>query len=300
MRSIITRAVLPLAVACAVLGGCSSLGQGSASSADAPAAGNGRVVAQDGSQSVEKSGGSVPQSPVLDTQQITRSATMTLIVKDTVSAATRLRTIASVHGGLVTTENVLSGDKQYEASTLVLSVPADELDNTLSDIAGVGDVTLRTIQSTDVTTQVADVESRITTMRDSIARLQELLSRAGSITEIAQVENELTSRQADLESLLAQQKALAKRVAQSPITVTLTTDRTPVPVPVETGFLAGLKAGWHALTTVGVGLLTVLGAVLPFLAVLAVIAVPVALLLRRRVAHRPTATTASPSTGAED
>jgi hypothetical protein len=231
----------------------------------------------------------MPETPVVDSQKIIRSATMTVVVSDESSAAARLRAIATSHGGVITTENVVSGgEKSYATSTIVLNVPADELDGALTDIAAVGEVTLRTIQSTDVTAKVADVESRITTMRASIARMQELLKRAGSVTEIAQVETELTNREADLESLLAQQKALAQRVAQSPITVTLTRVAVVEPNPVpETGFVAGLKAGWHALKVFGVALLTVVGALLPFLAVLALIGAPVVWLVRRRGGARP-------------
>jgi len=227
---------------------------------------------------------------------------MTVVVSDESAAATRLRAIATAHGGVVTTENVVSGEKSsYATSTIVLSVPADELDGALTDIAAVGEVTLRTIQSTDVTAKVADVESRITTMRASIARMQELLTRAGSVTEIAQVETELTNREADLESLLAQQKVLAQRVAQSPITVTLTRVAVVEPNPVpETGFIAGLKAGWHALKVFGVALLTVVGALLPFLAVLALIGVPVVWLVRRRGGARPKVSAESNRPSGED
>ncbi|HEY8664650.1 MAG TPA: DUF4349 domain-containing protein, partial [Propionibacteriaceae bacterium] len=250
-----------------------------------------------------KTDSTLPQTPVVDTQKITRSATMTVVVSDESAAATRLRAIATAHGGVVTTENVVSGGEKsyYATSTIVLSVPADELDGALTDIAAVGEVTLRTIQSTDVTAKVADVESRITTMRASIARMQELLTRAGSVTEIAQVETELTNREADLESLLAQQKVLAQRVAQSPITVTLTRVAVVEPNPVpETGFIAGLKAGWHALKVFGVALLTVVGALLPFLAVLALIAAPVVWLVRRRGGARPKVSAESNRPSGED
>lgn len=289
MTLTLTRAVVPVALALALLGGCSSNLSTASSGQVQPASGsNGKAAdsgAVPGQSTTETKTGVLPQSPVVDTQQVIRSATMTVVVPDESQAATRLRAIASAHGGVVTTENVVSGgQKQYYAtSTVVLSVPADQLDAALTDIAAIGEVTLRTIESSDVTAKVADVDSRITTMRASIARMQDLLTRAGSVTEIAQVEGELTSRESDLESLLAQQKALAQRVAQSPITVTLTRIAVVEPTPVpETGFLAGLRAGWHALKAFGVGVLTVVGALLPFLALLALLGVPVAWLVRRR------------------
>jgi len=302
----LTRTVLPLALACALLGGCSSFSS-STSQADT-AGGNARVpdagaLPAQTTETQTKTDSTLPQTPVVDTQQITRSATMTVVVSDESAAATRLRAIATAHGGVVTTENVVSGGEKsyYATSTIVLSVPADELDGALTDIAAVGEVTLRTIQSTDVTAKVADVGSRITTMRASIARMQELLTRAGSVTEIAQVETELTNREADLESLLAQQKVLAQRVAQSPITVTLTRVAVVEPNPVpETGFIAGLKAGWHALKVFGVALLTVVGALLPFLAVLALIGAPVVWLVRRRGGARPKVSAESNRPSGED
>jgi uncharacterized protein YceK len=286
MPTTLIRSVLPLAVAVALLGGCSSVAASSSQGQRAMGT-SGQVDAGAApAQTTEsKTGGALPQTPVVDQQQIIRSATMTVVVPDESQAATRLRAIASAHGGVVTTENVVSGGEKsyYAQSTIVISVPADQLDGALTDIAAVGDVTLRTIESTDVTAKVADVDSRIKTMRASIARMQDLLTRAGSVTEIAQVEGELTSRESDLESLLAQQKALAQRVSQSPITVTLTRVAVVEPQPVpETGFIAGLRAGWHAFTLFGIGLLTVAGALLPFLALLALIGVPGVWLLRRR------------------
>jgi hypothetical protein len=289
------RILVPLALAFALLAGCSSPVRTIASGAQADGVPSAGSVGKGGAlpaQTDQTKTGSVPQAPIGESQQIIRSATMTLVVPDVSQAATRLRAIALGHGGQVTMENVVSGGEKiaYATSTVVLSVPADQLDATLSDIAAVGDVALRTIASSDVTAKVADVDSRIATMRASIARIRDLLTRAGSVAEISQVESELTARESELESLLAQQKALAQRVAQSPVTVTLTRTAVVEPAPVpETGFLAGLKAGWHAFVVFAVGLSTVLGALLPFLVAIALVAVPLVWYIRRRTLRRTAA-----------
>jgi hypothetical protein len=78
----------------------------------------------------------------------------------------------------------------------------------------------------------------------------------------------------------------------STITVRLSTPEKYVPPPDAlegAGFLAGLRAGWHALLDVFVVGLTVLGAVLPFLGVGLLVGVPAwigirALVRRRRLA----------------
>ncbi len=295
-----TRILVPFAVACALLAGCTSPIRTAASGSQPEGVPSAGSVAKGGAavpaQSDGTKNGTLPQAPLDNTQQIIRSATMTVVVPDMNEAASRLRAIAAGHLGEVTMENVVSGGEKlaYATSTVVLSVPADQLDAALTDIAAIGDVTLRTIASADVTAKVADVDSRITTMRASIARIRDLLTRAGTIAEIAQVESELTARESQLESLLAQQKALAQRVAQSPITVTLTRTAPVPPVPVQdTGFLAGLRAGWHAFVGFALAVSTVLGALLPFLAALALVALPLAWYLRRRHARHGSAAGAS-------
>ena len=68
--------------------------------------------------------------------------------------------------------------------------------------------------------------------------------------------------------------------------------RTPKDEPREeeasTGFLAGLGGGMQALGAVAVGLATVVGALLPFAVVLAVICLPVWLVVRRSARRRRT------------
>ena len=230
--------------------------------------------------------GGAPQAPNLPGERkLARSATVLLEVADVERAAAELRRLALVLGGMVTSEMVSlptdSMPREYDTSHLVLSVPADRLEETLTMIAGLGEVRSRTIESVDVTDAVVDVDSRVKTMRESIARLQELMRRAGSVGDIAQVESELTQRQSELEALLAQQASLKQRVSTSPVTVTLVTPDTLV-AGGPGGFLAGLTSGWEALVASGVVALTVVGALLPWLAIVALIAAPFLVWRRRR------------------
>jgi predicted lipid-binding transport protein (Tim44 family) len=54
----------------------------------------------------------------------------------------------------------------------------------------------------------------------------------------------------------------------------------------DTGFLAGLAGGWHALAAVAAGAFTVVGAVLPFAVLLVLLGVPAWLLVRRLLRRR--------------
>ena len=164
---------------------------------------------------------------------------------------------------------------------LTLRVPAAGFDQAMDDLARLGTLRHREQSVKDVTTQVIDTDARVRAQEDSVASFQRLLGRASSIAEIMSVESQLASRQADLDSLKAQQKWLADQTSMSTVQLTLTRSSGPGTVA-RAGFLGGLGHGWHALgrSTVAVG--TALGAVLPFAVVIVLIGGPAWALFRRR------------------
>ncbi|HSO64595.1 MAG TPA: DUF4349 domain-containing protein, partial [Ornithinibacter sp.] len=159
---------------------------------------------------------------------------------------------------------------------------------TLDELATLGTVHSRNASTDDVTAQYVDVESRVETMQASVERVRALMGQATKLADIVALESELSRRQADLEATQTQLAALKDAVALSPVEVRLSTDATVLEgAQDDTGFLAGLSAGWAAFTaSVGV-VLTVLGALLPFAVVLALVALPVVVWLRRRGPQAP-------------
>ncbi len=111
----------------------------------------------------------------------------------------------------------------------------------------------------------------------ALLRLRALLAEAESLGDVVTIEAELTRRQADLEALLAQAALLEDQVALASVSVTLTE-----PSPATGGFGEGLQAGWSAFLDSARTLATGLGAALPFLAAIAVILLPVAVVVRGR------------------
>ena len=260
------------------LGGCSA----GATAGSAPA---GTSVSDSG---VPESATRVPaegKPSAAGDRQIARSASIALTVSNAVATAADLGRIAARFGGSITTESLALDTAERQTSFVVVSVPAARLDEALGAVAELGEVTSRVIDSSDVTDAVVDVDARVKTLRESIERLQALMKRAGSVADIAAVESELTSRQATLESLLAQQKALKGLVENSLITVSLTVRDTARP-GTQSGFLPGLAAGWEALLAAGRVLLTLLGAALPFLGVAVIVGTPLLVWRRRRRAAK--------------
>lgn len=183
----------------------------------------------------------------------------------------------------------------YESSSTTLRLDNDKVDALLRDVAALGTVEASSRSSADVTAEVADIDARVRNAQASLARVRALMSRATSIGDIVALEGELSRRQADLEALQARQRTLADQTAQATVTVRLYGADAPAPEDEQTGFLAGLSAGWSAFTGALVVALTVLGALLPFLLVLAPVGLVVWLAVRR--SRRTPAAAPTPAEG---
>ena len=274
---------LMLGVATGLVTACTSSGDSGASAGmavgperatDSGASGE----AQSGGQ---KSGavGEVTQ-PGVD-RTLVRTATMDLSAGDVLKAVGQARSIAAGKGGYAGREDVRDA-----AATLELRIPSDRFDAALDDLSALGKVTSRRQSTEDVTEQVVDLNSRIATQRASVDRVRALLAKATTVDEIVRIEQELTTREADLESLEQRVQALSGQAAMSTVTLRITRTDAPPPPPVQedTGFFAGLSDGWNAFLDAGAVTLRVVGAVLPFLVVLGI---PAAFVIRWRRRRTP-------------
>jgi hypothetical protein len=253
-------------------------------------------------------GRSVSQ-PLLTGRQVIYVADITVQTKDIKTAVDQLTLLVNGRGGVVFGEQVSLASKDPNnpgaaSATVTLKVPPDTLEQGILDQIGkLGTELSRNETASDITAQVVDVNSRVAAAQDSLTRLRQLFSHAGNVADLATVENEIAQREADLESLEAQQRTFAAQTAQATITVNLVAMPkvaalvAPVKKAHVVGFVRGLRGGWHAFTRTVTGITTALGALLPFLGVLLVLGVA-ALIVRRRLMARPSdATTQSPSTG---
>lgn len=255
-------------------GGSTSQRRGAAYGADTDAL----VVDEVASGSSSETGAQQPA--------IISTGTVSLRADDVGDARFEVQKVVDRAGGQVTDSDTRTDDDgSVRDARLVVRVPATEFTETMDALEKVADLEASSTASEDVTTQVVDTAVRIRVQRESIARIETLLERAGSIRDVVAVERELTDREARLNSLLRQQAYLADQTSMSTITVHLQRhpeDGGPAPEEDEDGFLAGLAAGWDALSTVAVGAATATGVVLPFAAVGLLLGVPVWLVARRR------------------
>lgn len=239
---------------------------------------------------------------------IARTAALTISVEDVEQASAKVRSAASSAGGYISSEETRltdddeptprssssdSGDHETPARSgswaeIVVTVPVDELDSTMTTLSDVGTVTQRTSDAEDLTKQYTDTKARVRTMKKSVERLRSLISDTEDLEQIVTLEDELSQREADLESMVSQQKSLEKRTTTAPITVSLVSPAAAEEQDEEadeTGFVAGLDQGWAGFTSALTVALTLLGAVTPFALTALVLLAPLVWWLRRRT-HR--------------
>ncbi|GGW65317.1 DUF4349 domain-containing protein [Streptomyces caelestis] len=275
-RPVPALAALLLAAALA-LTGCSGAGEDSAgSSADrgvaAPDADD-KGGANEAAPGGAGRGARATAPAKLPTAHIIRTVSLTVQVKDVPKALEEARTGTENAGGYVGNETTTRDEEGHERTRVVLRVPVGKYDEVLTELEGAGKLLDRSAKAQDVTDQVVDVGSRITSQRASVARIRELMDRATKLSDVVTLEGELSTRQADLEALLARQQSLKDRTSLA--TITLSLSETPVKKEAkddDPGFVDALAGGWNAFVTMLRWIAVALGAVLPFAAVAALLA----------------------------
>ena len=207
-----------------------------------------------------------------------------------------------------------SGTAQQDAPTLVATAPrsriySGELTVSARHVATVADEAVTLAQrvgaevdsdnriggsypSADITLRVADLKSRVSTQLTTIGQIRQLIGRTNNLQAIVQLQQTLATQEVQLESLQAQQRELTDQVALATIKLHVDYQAVAAAKPQRhNGFAIGLVAGWHGLSSTVRVALTVLGALLPFLVVLAVVGVPALVLWRRRRRRRTPAVT---------
>ncbi|MFC4472359.1 DUF4349 domain-containing protein [Streptomyces xiangluensis] len=291
VRPVQTLSALLLAAALA-LAGCSGV-RGGAS--DSSAGDGGRAAPQSdekGAAAVGDAagGGRSEQAtapPKLSATHIIRTASLTVQVKDVPKALAEARTAVENAGGMVGNETTDRDSKGRERSRVVLRVPTDRYEEVLADLEGSGKLIHRSAKAEDVTEQVVDVESRITTQRASVIRIRELMDQATKLSDVVTLEGELSTRQADLESLLAQQASLKDRTSLA--TITLSLSETPVKAAEDEdpGLADALSGGWNAFVATFRWIAMALAAVLPFMVGAALLLLLWVRFLRHRLPRHP-------------
>src|SRR6516165_3262864 len=257
-----------------LLAGCSGGSSGTSTSAGSMHA---AVAAP---ESAPSAAAGLPGSPVKQAQltalppagqAIVYTASLTVRAADVRVAAAQAAQLASSAGGYVSSETARFSHRHPADGTISIQmkIPVAAYQATLAALsARLGTRLSLSQQAQDVTQTVADVTSRVASARAAIVQLRQLLARAGTVSSLLMVQDQINAQEAALEALQSQQRALAHETTYGTVSVLLVSRPAPPaarPVKIAGGFTAGLATGWRALREVTSWLLTGVGALLPFL-----------------------------------
>jgi hypothetical protein len=217
-------------------GGTTSYGTPAAPAAGAVRLGAAAVGAAGAPQPSSDARASTPIAKAM----IVTTATMDVRVKDVVSAVEAVRKLARDSGAQVAdltyaeggpepspvqpTDNAAlpsASGGQPPSAQITLRVPAAQLEQAQQAAAALGDVTAQTSTQGDVTAQHADMAARLRNMRAEEARLRALFAKAGGVSDLLEVEQQLSGVRGDIESAQAQLDYLDRQVALSTLEISL-------------------------------------------------------------------------------
>jgi hypothetical protein len=277
------RPLIAVLAATLILAGCAGNTGGSSSNAGGDAAARApKVVGGAAGKAAEP----VRLAPA---QAIVYTADLRVRAGDVPRAAAEAKRVVAAAGGYVGDENAAEDPGSHPSATITFKVPSARYQGVLDQLgsARIGRrVSLRQ-QAQDVTQEVADVASRVKSAQATLASFRTLLGRAHSVSDVIRLEQEIATRESDLESLQARQKTLSAQTSYA--TVTLRLEGTAVARQehhTRKGFTGGASAGWRAFTAFVSGLSLVVGWLLPFLGLAALIGLPALVIWRRRRAAR--------------
>ncbi|MFF5444142.1 DUF4349 domain-containing protein [Streptomyces sp. NPDC012888] len=230
-------------------------GQGAGDQAGAPGAGEAAAPAPAAGASGQ---------PVQLRQHVIRTATLSVEAEDPQRALAAARKAAEGAGGHVGSESTRRSRDGRVTSTVTLRVPGERFDAVLGELEGGGKLLHRKVGAEDVTERVVDVDSRVRSQQASVARVRDMMEKATALSDVVMLEGELSKRQSELESLLAQQSALKDRTSLATIELEVSEPGEGSRQEEDPGFLDALRGGWDAFTGALGWLALAVGAVLPF------------------------------------
>ena len=227
MRTI--RSILFLAILGVVLAACSS-SAGAAYAPEPPVGGEtvGEGVSPPQPAPVDQGNGVVGTpdegqvgNAAVDDAKIIRTGSMDLEVTDVAAAVSKARSAILAMGGYVGASNAgTNGDTPY--AEIAYRIPADRWEDALADLRTLGGLTTKVVseqtQAAEVTSQIVDLEARIRNLQASETAFQGIAARATKISDVLEIQAQLTAVRGQIEQLTAQLKDLNDRAAFATLT----------------------------------------------------------------------------------
>ena len=176
-------------------------------------------------------------------RKLVRTADLTIRTNAFDKAVEQVQEALSQMDGYI--ENLYQYGETTRRLTLSMRVPAEKLDVFLSSIEGAGKVTDRSESTTDMTVQYADHQARLDTLYQKRDRLNDLLAKAETVSDLIEIESAIADTQYQIDSYETSQRSIDRRVDMSAVNLTLMEEAQTVVNP-ELTLGERIRAGFAA------------------------------------------------------
>jgi hypothetical protein len=200
------------------------------------------------------------ENPLIETQKLIRNANLRFETQNLEETYQRINLAASKHQAYFQRDTE-SKDYQSVFRSLTVRVPQKNFESLINDITtGITYFDMKEIGSRDVTEQFIDLEARLKAKKSLEERYLDLLKKATKISEILEIERELTNIREEIESKEGQLKYLQSSVSFSTIEIHFYKKMArgeQTRVSYWTKIKNGFVSGWNGMLSFFVGLLHV-------------------------------------------
>jgi len=167
---------------------------------------------------------SAPSQPnedknIIIPQKIIREAYLKFETDDLEETFNQIQNAIKANKGNIQNDSQQKSSKNISRN-IVVRIPSQNFDSFLQSISkGVSYFDQKDISSANVTEQYIDLTSRLSTKQKLEARYIEILQKATKVSEILEIEKQISAIREEIEAKQGQLKYLESRVAESTVTI---------------------------------------------------------------------------------
>jgi len=178
----------------------------------------------------EKGGGTKEKSEA-PSRLVIKTGTMNMVVKNIKDSIEKIIKYTQEKGGWVVSSS-LTELETIPSGFVTVRVPSENFDEAMVYFRGLAEkVTYEGTQGQDVTEEYVDLQSRLRNLEASEAQLLKIMERSGKISEVLEVQRELTRTREEIERIKGRMQYLEQSTKMATITVNLALSEELLPIP---------------------------------------------------------------------
>jgi hypothetical protein len=215
-----------------------------------------------------------------------RNAQLALMVRSLDEGRAAMERIVKGSGGFIGNINVSGAGGDTRSLSASLRVPTAKLDETLVALKRLGQVTSEGQSGEDVTQRSTDLDARLSNSRAAEMRLKDILThRTGKLSDVLEVEREISRVRGEIEQMEAERKSLDRRITYAIVSVQMIEERkaaVDLGPSVSSRLRNALIDGWNRAVSSALDAAVAIVGIMPVVLLWTIVIAPPLWLIKRR------------------